>query len=443
MEQTLMNKRILQGGFFSEQEIYRILSDLAESGVIHFDIKPANILIDGDYRFRIGDFGLSCQDSELSTVDTEGDKFYIAPEILEGFYDKPADIFSIGLIALEVASNIELPSEGEEWRKLRTGDFSQIPFEVDRSPELLTLITKMLDPNPSQRISADQLNFGCFILMLESSLDSSPNRPKSSFSKHPHIKFPNFLSQTPDPSSFPLTAAIQNLVSNEPIVDVLNKKVFTDSRIKREWAVESLKAFKDGMGISMPKSQNVTLKYNRITFYTPISGFLQAESFEELDSGHFSFITLIDNPENAAWLHLENPNDDEKEFIIHLFTNSLNWRSIIDQHGKLFQYLSSHNTLITFNFTNLDILSELNLSSKLELKDLLDLILDEFKKDYFKLMESIKVDLLKDSITANQILAFKKQLQLQIISLNGEPDFLLLSIIIVIIGILLGLWNSK
>lgn len=39
-------------------------------------------------------------------------------------YDKPADIFSTGLMMLEIAANIILPDNGIHWQKLRSGDLS-------------------------------------------------------------------------------------------------------------------------------------------------------------------------------------------------------------------------------------------------------------------------------------------------------------------------------
>ena len=61
-------------------------------------------------------------------LEREGDREYIAPEVLSRHaYDKPADIFSLGLILLEVAGNIQLPDNGASWQKLRSGDLSEIP----------------------------------------------------------------------------------------------------------------------------------------------------------------------------------------------------------------------------------------------------------------------------------------------------------------------------
>lgn len=62
-----------------------------------------------------------------SGIEGEGDREYIGPEILMGKFDKPADIFALGLIMLETAANVELPDNGISWQKLRNGDMSDVP----------------------------------------------------------------------------------------------------------------------------------------------------------------------------------------------------------------------------------------------------------------------------------------------------------------------------
>ena len=62
-----------------------------------------------------------------SGIEGEGDREYIGPEILLGQYDKPADIFALGLIILEIAGNVQLPDNGPTWMRLRSGDMSDAP----------------------------------------------------------------------------------------------------------------------------------------------------------------------------------------------------------------------------------------------------------------------------------------------------------------------------
>lgn len=60
-------------------------------------------------------------------IEGEGDREYIGPEILLGQYDKPADVFALGLIMLEIAGNVQLPDNGPTWQRLRSGDMSDVP----------------------------------------------------------------------------------------------------------------------------------------------------------------------------------------------------------------------------------------------------------------------------------------------------------------------------
>lgn len=91
------------------------------------DLKPANVLITFEGVLKIADFGMATRWPAKAGIEGEGDREYIGPEILMGRYDKPADIFALGLIMLETAGNVELPDNGVSWQKLRNGDMSDVP----------------------------------------------------------------------------------------------------------------------------------------------------------------------------------------------------------------------------------------------------------------------------------------------------------------------------
>lgn len=107
-------------------EILNGLKFIHLNNYLHLDLKPANIFITFEGYLKIGDFGLATKLPILEKdFDLEGDRNYIAPELInDKIYTPFADIFSVGLIILEIAANIILPDNGSPWRKLRSGDLS-------------------------------------------------------------------------------------------------------------------------------------------------------------------------------------------------------------------------------------------------------------------------------------------------------------------------------
>ncbi|CAL4961962.1 unnamed protein product [Urochloa decumbens] len=77
--------------------------------IVHFDIKPQNILLDQDFLPKISDFGLAklCQqkESKISIVGARGTIGYIAPEVFSrnyGAVGSKADVYSYGMVVLEM-----------------------------------------------------------------------------------------------------------------------------------------------------------------------------------------------------------------------------------------------------------------------------------------------------------------------------------------------------
>lgn len=51
----------------------------------------------------------------------EGDPKYLAPELMKLQFGSSADIFSLGMTILELATDLDLPKQGEMWQQLRQG----------------------------------------------------------------------------------------------------------------------------------------------------------------------------------------------------------------------------------------------------------------------------------------------------------------------------------
>ena len=67
---------------------------------------------------------------------------------------------------LEIAANVVLPHFGDDWHKLRNGDFSVVSFGT-ASFVLQKIIKSMMDPNPELRPTAAEINrhplLGCWM----------------------------------------------------------------------------------------------------------------------------------------------------------------------------------------------------------------------------------------------------------------------------------------
>ncbi|CAN0923223.1 Rust resistance kinase Lr10 [Linum grandiflorum] len=80
-----------------------------ENRILHFDIKPHNILLDHDFNPKVSDFGLSklCakDQSAISMTTARGTIGYIAPEVFSrnfGSVSYKADVYSFGMLLLEM-----------------------------------------------------------------------------------------------------------------------------------------------------------------------------------------------------------------------------------------------------------------------------------------------------------------------------------------------------
>lgn len=122
--QTTVNSKL------DEFRVWKILIEMLlglqyihRHGVLHLDIKPLNVFVTFDGLLKIGDFGMLTHYPIQHLFDLEGDRNYIAPEVLSAkSYTPFADIFLLGLMIIEIAANIVLPDNGTPWRKLRLGD---------------------------------------------------------------------------------------------------------------------------------------------------------------------------------------------------------------------------------------------------------------------------------------------------------------------------------
>ncbi len=126
-------------------------------GLVHRDVKPENVLISGDGRITIGDFGLSRDASAASgTATLMGTVAYISPELAnQGAADARSDIYSTGILLYELLTGHQ-PYRGDSAIQVAmahvTGTVPAPSLErPGLSPEVDELVRYMTEKEPDNR----------------------------------------------------------------------------------------------------------------------------------------------------------------------------------------------------------------------------------------------------------------------------------------------------
>lgn len=131
------------------------LEQLHSKDVLHFDVKPDNILVTEDLHCKLGDFGVAVRlkTDKLYDLD-EGDSRYLALEVLNNPPTKASDIYSLGMSLLELAAKVNLPPSGTGFQKIRQGYINPNWLNSIEDVRLRALILWMIDPDPLKRPTA-------------------------------------------------------------------------------------------------------------------------------------------------------------------------------------------------------------------------------------------------------------------------------------------------
>ena len=140
------------------EDLCRGLEHAHKAGIIHRDVKPANIMVDGEGILKILDFGIAKQGHAGVTRITGlvGTPKYMAPEQISG---KPvtrrSDIFSVGLVAYEILSLESAFSGNSDFAVMNailTGELTPLTVHVpDLDPRVVRIVEKALERDPDRR----------------------------------------------------------------------------------------------------------------------------------------------------------------------------------------------------------------------------------------------------------------------------------------------------
>jgi serine/threonine-protein kinase OSR1/STK39 len=215
------------------------LQYIHDNGQIHRDIKAGNILLDGNGDVRIADFGVSgwlinagSQQEKAKTF--VGTPCWMAPEVMEQIhgYDYKADIWSLGITALELAKGyapyakyppmkVLILTIQEDPPSLDTydeedDDQSAVNEEV-YSKNFSALVDTCLQKNPAKRPKSLELLQSKYLVAMQ---DESYRRERREAMR---IQVCDLLADVGDKPNYPHQGAAPAFPGNSPISIIMSK----------------------------------------------------------------------------------------------------------------------------------------------------------------------------------------------------------------------------
>ncbi len=162
-------------------EVGRALAFAHTSGLIHRDIKPQNVLVNGDGRAKVTDFGIARSLDAVGQTQTGtvlGTSHYIAPEQARGErVDAQTDVYSFGVVLYELLAG-EVPFAGDNFLTVAMRHVNEdVPSLLEKRPDcplrLASLVERCMAKEPGDRPAG----MGAVVEELQACLAELDGRP--------------------------------------------------------------------------------------------------------------------------------------------------------------------------------------------------------------------------------------------------------------------------
>src|SRR6185503_1053049 len=140
------------------RQILGALAFAHRNGIVHRDIKPHNIVVGGDGRLKVTDFGIARSGASQMTEagSIVGTAQYLSPEQARGApVDPRSDIYSLGVVLYEMLTG-KVPFTGDTPVEIAMKHLSQVPeppssLRPEVPHDLDAVVMRALAKDPEQR----------------------------------------------------------------------------------------------------------------------------------------------------------------------------------------------------------------------------------------------------------------------------------------------------
>jgi eukaryotic-like serine/threonine-protein kinase len=148
------------------RQILAALGAAHQHGIVHRDIKPHNVLVGGEGRLKVTDFGIArsgaSQMTEVGSII--GTAQYLSPEQARGApVDQTSDLYSVGVVLYEMLTG-QVPFTGDTPLEIAMKHLSEVPkppseLRPDVPHDLDSVVLRALAKEPGERYqSAEEMD---------------------------------------------------------------------------------------------------------------------------------------------------------------------------------------------------------------------------------------------------------------------------------------------